>query len=150
MPQNDTAHSYYHDQSTAKYQLRFFGHFAENFSQPNFELGHFQAMPVVQNGPSKPLFILSDVANDFVTYCIVEKLVDLRIDADAELNIGKSLFGNNPIANASPYELVVLLTYMLGNETHWRTRLINAFQSRMLQQILNRGAELAQSERMAA
>ena len=95
MPQNDTAHSYYHDQSTAKYQLRFFGHFAENFSQPNFELGHFQAMPVVLNGPRKPVFILSDVANDFVTYCIVEKLVDLRIDADAELSIGKSLFGNN-------------------------------------------------------
>lgn len=143
MLQNDTTKGYYHDQSTAKYQLRFFDHFAEKFAQPDFELGHFQAMPVVQSGPRKPVFILSDVANDFVTYCIVEKLVDLRIDAEAELNIGKSLFGNNPIANASPYELVVLLTYILGNETHWRTRLINAFQSGMLQQILNRGAELA-------
>lgn len=143
MPQNDTAHSYYHDQSTAKYQLRFFGHFAENFSQPNFELGHFQAMPVVLNGPRKPVFILSDVANDFVTYCIVEKLVDLRIDADAELSIGKSLFGNNPIANASPYELVVLLTHILGNETHWQSRLIKSFQSGLLQRILERGAELA-------
>lgn len=150
MLQNDREHSYFNDQSTAKYKLRFFDQFAEKFSQPNFELGHFQAMPVVQNGPRKPLFILSDVANDFVTYCIVEKLVDLRIDADAEFNIGKSLFGNNPIANASPYELVVLITYILGNETHWRTRLINAFQSGMLQQILNRGAELAQGERMAA
>ena len=143
MPQNDTAHSYYHDQSTAKYQLRFFGHFAENFSQPNFELGHFQAMPVVLNGPRKPVFILSDVSNDFVTYCIVEKLVDLRIDADAELSIGKSLFGNNPIANASPYELVVLLTHILGNETHWQSRLIKSFQSGLLQRILERGAELA-------
>ena len=150
MLQNDTAHSYYHDQSTAKYQLRFFGHFAEQFAKPDFELGYFQSMPVVKEGPRKPLFILSDVANDFVTYCIVEKLVDLRIDADAELNIGKSLFGNNPIANASPYELVVLITCMLGNETHWRTRLINAFQSGMLQQILERGAHLAQSERIAA
>ena len=146
MPQNDTAHSYYHDQSTAKYQLRFFGHFAENFSQPNFELGHFQAMPVVLNGPRKPVFILSDVANDFVTYCIVEKLVDLRIDADAELSIGKSLFGNNPIANASPYELVVLLTHILGNETHWQSRLIKSFQSGLLQRILERGAELASDD----
>ena len=150
MLQNDTEHSYYHDLSTAKYQLRFFDQFAEKFSQPNFELGHFQAMPVVLNGPRKPLFILSDVANDFVTYCIVEKLVDLRIDADAELNIGKSLFGNNPIANASPYELVVLLTYMLGNETHWQSRLIKSFQSGMLQEILARGAQLAQGERVAA
>ncbi|GGZ94153.1 hypothetical protein [Novosphingobium arvoryzae] len=150
MLQNDTEHSYYHDQSTAKYQLRFFGHFAEKFSQPNFELGHFQAMPVVLNGPRKPLFILSDVANDFVTYCIVEKLVDLRIDADAELNIGKSLFGNNPIANASPYELVVLLTYMLGNETHWQSRFINSFQSGLLQSILERGAELSKPEKLAA
>lgn len=150
MLQNDTEHSYYHDLSTAKYQLRFFDQFAEKFSQPNFELGHFQAMPVVLNGPRKPLFILSDVANDFVTYCIVEKLVDLRIDADAELNIGKSLFGNNPIANASPYELVVLLTYMLGNETHWQSRLIKSFQSGMLQEILARGAQLAQGERGAA
>ena len=143
MLQNDIAVSYYHDQSTAKYQLRLFDHFAEKFAEPEFEMGHFQAIPVVQNGPRKPLFILSDVANDFVTYCIVEKLVDLRIDADAELNIGKSLFGNNPIANASPYELVVLLTYILGNETHWQSRLIKSFQSGLLQRILERGAELA-------
>ena len=146
MLQNDTAHSYYHDQSTAKYQLRFFGHFAEKFAQPECELGYFQTMAVVQNGPRKPLFILSDVANDFVTYCIVEKLVDLRIDADAELNIGKSLFGNNPIANASPYELVVLITYILGNETHWQSRLIKSFQSGLLQRILERGAELASDD----
>jgi len=150
MLQNDIAVSYYHDQSTAKYQLRFFDHFAEKFAKPEFELGHFQTMAVVKEGPRKPLFILSDVANDFVTYCIVEKLVDLRIDADAELNIGKSLFGNNSIANASPYELVVLITYILGNETHWRTRLIKSFQSGMLQEILARGAYLAQGERVAA
>jgi hypothetical protein len=105
---------------------------------------------VVKNGPRKPLFILGDIANDFITYCINERLVDLRIDAETELNIGKSLFANNPIANASPYEIVVLITHILGNETHWQSRLINAFQSGLLEQLLQRGAELANPEKIAA
>lgn len=130
--------------STTKHQMRGLGYFAEKFAEADFELGHFQATPVVKNGPRKPIFILGDIANDLVTFCINEKLVDLRIDADTELNIGKSLFGNNPIEHASPYELVVLLTYILGNLTHWQSRLINSFQSGVLQQILNRGAVLAQ------
>ena len=133
-----------------KHQMNGLKYFAEKFADPDFELGHFQATPVVKNGPRKPHFILGDIANDFVTFCINEKLVDLRIDADTELNIGKSLFGNNPIEHASPYELVVLLTYILGNLTYWQSRLINSFQSGLLQRILDRGAELSGNEEIAA
>jgi len=143
MTQNELTYGYFHELSTAKRQLRHFDFFAEKFAEEDFELGHFQPIQVVKNGPRKAPFILSDIANDFVTYCLNERLVDLRIDAEAELNVGKSLFGNNPIAQASPYELVVLLTYILGNKTHWESRLIKAFQSGFLQQILNRGVELA-------
>ncbi len=150
MSQNEITYGYFHELSTAKRQLRRFDHFAEKFAEDDFELGHFQSTPVVKNGPRKPLFILGDVANDFVTYCVNERLVDLRIDAETELNIGKSLFANNPIANASPYELVVLITHILGNETHWQSRLINAFQSGLIQQILDRGAELSKAEKLAA
>jgi len=98
---------------------------------------------LVKNGPRKPIFILGDVANDFITYCVNERLVDLRIDAETELNIGKSLFGNNPVAHASPHELVVMIAYILGNPTHWQSRFINSFQSGLLHQLLHRGAELA-------
>lgn len=150
MPKNKPTYGYFHELSTAKRQLRRFADFAEKFADPDFELGYFQQTPVVKKGPRKPQFILSDTAQSFVAYCVNEGIVDLSIDAEAEFNIGKSLFGNNPIANASPYELVVMLTCMLGGETHWRTRLINAFQSGMLQQILERGAHLAKGERMAA
>ena len=150
MLQNEITNGYFHELSTAKHQLRFFSHFAEKFAEDDFQLGHFQRTPVVKNGPRKPLFILGDIANDFITYCINERLVDLRIDAETELNIGKSLFANNPIANASPYEIVVLITHILGNETHWQSRLINAFQSGLLEQLLQRGAELANPEKIAA
>ncbi len=150
MSQNELTYGYFHELSTAKHQLRFFNHFAEKFAEDDFELGHFQRTPVVKNGPRKPLFILGDIANDFVTYCINERLVDLRIDAETELNIGKSLFGNNPVAHASPYELVVLITYILGNPAYWQSRFINSFQSGLLQSILERGAELAKPEKLAA
>lgn len=150
MSQNELTYGYFHELSTAKHQLRFFDHFAAKFAEEDFQLGHFQPTPVVKNGPRKPLFILGDIANDFVTYCVNERLVDLRIDAETELNIGKSLFANNPIANASLYELVVLITYILGNSTHWQSRFINAFQSGLLQGILHRGAELANPEKLAA
>lgn len=143
MSQDELTYGYFHELSTAKRQLRRFGDFAAKFDAQGFELGHFQATPMVKSGPRKPTFTLSDTAQHFVSYCVNEGLVDLRIDAESEFNIGKSLFGNNPIDHASPYELVVLLTCILGNETHWRSRLINAFQSGMLQQILNRGAVLA-------
>ena len=149
MSQNELTYGYFHELSTAKHQLRFFDHFAEKIADPDFELGHFQSTPVVKNGPRKPLFILGDVANDFVTYCINEGLVDLRIDAETELNIGKSLFGNNPVAKASPYELVILITHILGNETYWQSRFINSFQSGLLQRILERGAELVIPEKLA-
>jgi Family of unknown function (DUF6508) len=150
MTKNEPTYGYFKEPSTAKRQLRRFAEFAEKFADPDFELGYFQQTPVVRTGPRKPQFMLSDTAHSFVAYCVNEGIVDLNIDAEAEFNIGKSLFGNNPIAHASPYELVIMLTCMLGNETHWRTRLINAFQSGMLQQILERGAHLAQSERIAA
>jgi hypothetical protein len=146
MSQNEITYGYFHELSTAKHQLRFFSHFAEIFAEDDFELGHFQSTPVVKNGQRKPIFILGDVANDFITYCVNERLVDLRIDAETELNIGKSLFGNNPVAHASPHELVVMITYILGNPTHWQSRFINSFQSGLLQRILERGAELAGGE----
>ena len=150
MSQNELTNGYFYELSTAKHQLRFFDHFAEKFAQDDFHLGHFQSTPVIKNGPRKPLFILGDVANDFITYCINEGLVDLRIDAETELNIGKSLFENNPIAKASPYELVVLITHILGNETHWQSRFINSFQTGLIQSILVRGAELSKAAKLAA
>ena len=146
MSQNEITYGYFHELSTAKHQLRFFSHFAAKFAEDDFELGHFQRTPLVKNGPRKPIFILGDVANDFITYCVNERLVDLRIDSEAELNIGKSLFGNNPVAHASPYDLVVMITYILGNPTHWQSRFINSFQSGLLQRILERGTELAGAE----
>lgn len=150
MSQNEITYGYFHELSTAKRQLRRFDHFAALFAEEDFELGHFQSTPVVKNGPRKAPFILSDAANDFVAYCVNERLVDLSIDADAELQIGKSLFGNRPIADSTPYELVVLITYILGNEKHWQSRFINSFQSGLLQQLLHRGAELAKPEKIAA
>ena len=68
MSQNELTYGYFHELSTAKHQLRFFNHFAEKLAEEDFELGHFQSTPVVKNGPRKPLFILGDIANDFVTY----------------------------------------------------------------------------------
>ena len=149
MSQNEITYGYFHELSTAKRQLRRFDHFAAKFAEEDFELGHFQSTSVVKNGPRKAPFILSDTANDFVTYCVNERLVDLRIDAETELNIGKSLFENNPIAKASPYELVILITHILGNETYWQSRFINSFQSGLLQRILERGAELVIPEKLA-
>jgi hypothetical protein len=150
MSQNEITYGYFHELSTAKHQLRFFSHFAAKFAEDDFELGHFQRTPLVKNGPRKPIFILGDVANDFITYCVNERLVDLRIDSEAELNIGKSLFGNNPVAHASPYDLVVMITYILGNETHGQSRFINSFQSGLIQSILDRGVELTKTEKLAA
>jgi hypothetical protein len=42
--------------------------------------------------------------------------------------------------------LVVFITHILGNETHWQSRFINSFQSGLLQSILDRGTELAGGE----
>lgn len=138
--------AYYHECDVTKSQMRGLGFFAEKFAQPDFELGHFQAMAVVKNGPRKPPFVLSDIANDFVTYCINERLVDLRIDADAQVNLGKIAFSGNAAADATPYELILLITHILGNPTHWQARLINAYQCGLLQGILNHGAQWAKPE----
>jgi hypothetical protein len=41
----------------------------------------------------------------------------------------------------------MLITHVLGNETHWESRLIKAFQSGMLQQVLGRSVAWAYPER---
>jgi Family of unknown function (DUF6508) len=145
MQKNTDLNGYYHEGEITRRQMRGLAYFAERFADPDFELGHFQAMPVTAKGPRKPIFILSDVANDFVTYCINEKLVDLRIDTDG-INWGKIAMGGQITADASPYALIMMLTYILGNSTYWQSRMISAFQSGMLQQILDHGAQWAEPE----
>jgi hypothetical protein len=151
MDKHTDLNGYYHDGGVTKRQMRGLAFFAEKFADPEFELGHFQATPVVKNGPRKPIFILSDIANDFVTFCINERVVDLRIEADAQMSWGKFAIGGvKALADANASDLVPLITHILGNEIHWQSRLINAFQIGALQQILNRGAELAYPEYLPA
>ena len=145
MQKNTDLNGYYHEGEITRRQMRGLAYFAERFADPDFELGHFQAMAVKAQGPRKPIFILSDVGNDFVTYCINEKLIDLRIDTDG-INWGKIAMGGQITADASPYALIMMLTYILGDSTHWECRLIKAYQSGLLQGILARGAELAGCE----
>lgn len=145
MAKNTDIEGYYFDSDVTKAKMRGLAYFAEKFANADFELGKFHAMPVTAKGPRKPIFILSDVANDFITYCINEKLVDLRIDTDG-INWGKITMGGNIAADASPYDLIMMLTYTLGNPAHWESRLIMAFQTGTLQQVLNRGEELAGGE----
>lgn len=142
MQKNTNLNSYYHEGEITLRQMRGLARFADRFADGDFELGHFQATPVKAQGPRKPIFILSDVANDFITYCINERLVDLRIDTDG-INWGKITMGGNITADASPYNLITMLTHILGDAVHWQGRLIKAFQSGLLQGILDRGAVLA-------
>ncbi|KPF91916.1 hypothetical protein IP81_07590 [Novosphingobium sp. AAP83] len=142
MAKNTNLNSYYHEGEATRRQMRGLAYFADKFADADFELGHFQETPVKSQGPRKPIFILSDVANNFVTYCINEKLVDLRIDTDG-INWGKIAMGGNITANASPHNLITMLTHILGDAVHWQCRLIKAFQSGLLQGILDRGAVFA-------
>jgi hypothetical protein len=62
------------------------------------------------------------------------------------MNWGKVAIGEEALASSSPYDLVVLLTLILGNPTHWESRLIKAYQSGLLQQIMVRGTYFAYPE----
>jgi hypothetical protein len=145
MAKNTDIEGYYFDGDVTKAQMRGLAYFAEKVADPDFVLGHFAEMPVTANGPRKPTFILSDLAQDFVTFCIHEKVVDFRFEYEAEnqVNLGKFAIGGNPVADATPYDLILLITHVLGNVTHWQGRMIKTYQSGMLQQILNRSVAWA-------
>ena len=136
---------YYFDGDVTKAKMRGLARFAEKFADADFELGHYQAMPVRKAGPRKPTFILSDLAQDFVTFCIDEKVVDFRFEYEAEnqVNLGKFAIGGNPVSDTTPYDIILLITHILGNERHWESRLIKAFQSGMLQEVLDRSVAWA-------
>jgi hypothetical protein len=150
MAKDTDIEGYYYEGSITKRKMRGLAYFAEKFADADFELGHFAEMAVTANGPRKPTFILSDTANDFVTYCVTEGVVDLQFEdrAEGQVNLGKFAIGGNPVADATPYDLIVLITHVLGNETYWASRLIKAFQSGMLQQILDRSVAWAYPERV--
>ena len=148
MDKNTDLNAYYHEGAVTKRQMNGLAYFHEKFADPDFELGHFPAMTLPRTGPKKPEFILSDIGYDFVAYCINERLTDFRLLDDAEWNWGKMAVGGNMVANATPFELISMITYILGNPTHWQSRLINAYQSGLLMQILARGAEWADPEKL--
>jgi len=145
MAKDTDIEGYYFDGDVTKRQMRGLAYFAEKFAQDDFELGHFQAMAVTAKGGRKPTFIISDLAQDFVTFCIDQKVVDFRFEdrAETDVNLGKFAIGGNPVSDTTPYDLVLLITHILGNEAHWQGRLIKAFQSGMLQQILDRSVAWA-------
>lgn len=139
---------YYFEGDVTKRQMQGLARFAEKFADPEFELGHFAELAVTAKGPRKPTFILSDLAHDFVTFCVDEKVVDFRFEGQAEtdVNLGKFAIGGNPVNDTTPYDIILLLTHVLGNERYWESRLIKAFQSGMLQQILDRAVAWAYPE----
>lgn len=136
---------YYFNGHVTKGQMKGLAYFAEKFGDPDFELGHFAEMPVTAKGPKRPTFILSDLAQDFVTFCVDEKVVDFRFEdrAETDVNLGKFAIGGNPMSNTTPYDIILLITHILGNGTYWECRLIKAFQNGMLQQILDRSVAWA-------
>ena len=130
--------------------MKVLAYFAEKFAQDDFELGHNQAMPVTAKGARKPTFILSDLAQDFVTFCVAERVVDFRFEYGAEnqVNLGKFAIGGNPVSDTKPYDIILLITHLLGNQTHWQGRLVKAFQNGMLQQIFSRAVVWAYPEKV--
>lgn len=148
MQKNTDIEGYYFEGHATKAKMRGLAYFAKLFADPDFELGHFQAMPVTVKGARKPTFILSDLAQDFVTFCIDEKVVDFRFEYEAEtqVNLGKFAIGGNPVSDTTPYDIILLITHILGNEAHWQGRLLKAFQNGMLQQILDRSVLWAYPE----
>jgi len=150
MAKNTDIEGYYFDGHVTKRQMKGLAFFAERFAQDDFELGHFAEMPVTANGPRKPTFILSNVAQDFVTFCIDEKVIDFRFEerAETDVNLGKFAIGGNPVSDTTPYDIILLITHILGNETYWQGRLIKAFQNGMLQQVLDRAVDWAYPEKV--
>jgi len=150
MAYNTDIEGYFFEGDLTRRKMRGLAYFAEKFGDPEFELGHFQETPVTAKGPRKPRFILSDLAQDFVTFCIDEKVVDLRLEdrAETEVNLGKFAIGGNPVSDTTPYDIILLITHILGNETYWQGRLVKGFQNGMLQQILDRSVLWAYPEKV--
>lgn len=146
MDKNSDITAFYHEGGVTKRQMRGLAFFAEKFVDPDFVLGHFAEVAVTKNGPRKPEFILSDTAKEFVTYCIDEHVIEPSCLHRMEWNFGKLAIGRDFVAEATPYEIIELLTYLIGNHVHWQGRLIKAFQNGMLQQILDRSVAWAYPE----
>lgn len=148
MDKNTDLEIYYHEGQKTKRQMRGLAYFAEKFAEADFELGHFTEMAVTKNGQRKPQFILSDTAKEFVTYCINEHVIEPSCLHRMEWNFGKLAIGGDFVADATPYQLIELLTYLIGNHVHWQGRLLKAFQNGMLQQILDRAVAWADPEKV--
>jgi hypothetical protein len=149
MSKNTDIEGYYFEGDITRRQMKGLAYFAEKFADPEFELGHYPAMAVTTTGPRKPPFILSDLTNDFITFCITERVVDLRLadPAEGKINWGKIAMGGTIAADATPYDLILLITHILGNKAHWESRFIKAFQLGLLQQVLDRSVAWAYPEK---
>jgi hypothetical protein len=148
MDKNTNLEAYYYQGDVTRRQMQRLAYFAEQFSVPEFVLGHYHSMPVTTKSPRKPKFTLSATAKEFVTYCIKEQVIEPNCLQRMEWNFGKIAIGGDFVANATPFELIELLTYILGNHVHWQSRLIKAYQSQLLQQILDRSVQWAHSEKL--
>lgn len=137
---------YYYQGELTHRHMRELAFFAEKFADPEFELGHFNEMPVTTTSPRKPKFTLSATAKEFVTYCINEHVIEPSCLHRMEWNFRKLSIDGVFVADATPFELIEMLTYILGNHVHWQSRLVKAYQSQLLQQILARAAQWANPE----
>lgn len=146
MDRNSDIEAYYHQGDVTRRQMRGLAYFAEKFADPEFELGHYNEMPVTTKSPRKPKFTLSATAKEFVAYCINEHVIEPSCLQRMEWNFRKIAISGDFVANATPYELIEMLTYILGSHVHWESRLIKAYQLSLLQQILNRSAQWANPE----
>jgi hypothetical protein len=146
MEKSTNLEAYYYQGDVTRSQMRHLAYFAEKFAEPEFVLGHYHSMPVTTKSPRKPKFTLSATAKEFVTYCINEQVIEPNCLQRMEWNFGKIAMGGEFVADATPFELIEMLTYILGNHVHWQSRLIKAYQSNLLQQILDRAAQWANPE----
>lgn len=148
MDKNTNLEAYYYQGDVTRRQMQRLAYFAEQFCDPEFELGHYHSMPVTAKSPRKPKFTLSATAKEFVTYCINEQVIEPNCLRRMEWNFGKIAIGGDFVADATPFELIEMLTYILGNHVYWESRLLKAYQSGMLQQILARAVDWAYPEQV--
>lgn len=146
MDKNTNLEAYYYQGDVTRRQMQRLAYFAEQFCDPEFELGYYNEMPVTTKSPRKPKFTLSTTAKEFVTYCINEHVIEPSCLHRMEWNFGKIPMGGDFVADATPFELIEMLTYILGNHVHWQSRLVKAYQSQLLHQILARAAQWANPE----
>lgn len=148
MEKNTDIEVYYYQGDITRRHMRELAFFAEKFAHPDFELGLYNEMPVTTKSPSKPKFTLSATAKEFVTYCINEDVIEASCLQRMEWNFRKLSIDGDFVADAIPFELIEMLTYILGNHVYWESRLIKAYQSGLLQQILARAVDWAYPEQV--